>query len=139
MTDPRMTKILEMFERNKPAYIDHITNLENEYDKDTAISLLKILELNRDNIDILIHLITERINYLDTISYETTVVFETHPQDKGGNQYFVYLSMTPKIDHGEEHVVTRPGLWFNDDIDQAKACAEAIAAMYECGITKVVK
>jgi hypothetical protein len=115
MIDENIVKLLEEYSKSKPSYLSYINNIDTMYDREFLLTLYTIIKLQKENLEMVMRLLYDRDQYLNTITYTTKIIVEQH---NGADtvDYYVYPQLTPNISNGDKLAFIKAGTWFKEDV-----------------------
>ena len=139
MIDETLINLLENCSKNKPSYLRYINNLNTMYDIELSQTLYTIMKLQKESLEMMMELLSERHAYLTTLTYTTDIIIEKFIGENDAIDFYVYPQVTPNIPDGNKLTFAKPGTWFKDE-DVATVFAESLkAAKYKNGeVRKII-
>jgi len=135
MIDPTVINILDECSKNKSNYLTYMNNLDTMYDIEFIRTLYTIMKLQKESLEMMMQLLYEKHEYLNTITYSSKIIIEKYNGENNTIDYYVFPQLTPNIPNGEKLTFVRGGMWFKDEI-MANAFAEALKVTYNGEIQK---
>lgn len=137
MIDKTVMKVLEENLRDKNNYLARLDELDILYDAELVNTLFAITRLQKESLEMAMKLLSDRYEYLNTITYKIEIIIEKYIGDNREITYYVYPSITPNIQDGEKYTFSKAGLWFVDE-KMALSYAELLKENYKCDIKKIL-
>lgn len=137
MIDESVMNLLNECAKNKATYLVYINNLDNMYDIEFTKTLHDIMRLQRDSLNMMMTLLSQRYDYLSTLTFTTRIYIEKYNGVNDTVNYYVFPQVTPDIPDGEKMAFVRIGQWFTDD-KLALAFAEELKTKYGGEIVKTI-
>jgi len=137
MIDKTVMKVLEENLRDKNNYLARLDELDILYDAELVNTLFAIVKLQKESLEMAMKLLSDRYEYLNTITYKIEIIIEKYIGDNKEITYYVYPSITPNIHEGVKYTFSKAGLWFVDET-MAASYAELLKENYKCDIKKIL-
>jgi len=137
MIDKTVLDLLNSNAQNKGNYLTYLNNLDSIYDIEFVQTLFTICKLQRESLESMMNLLSDKYTYLQTITYTTKIIIEKYNGENNTVNYYVFPQITPNIPDGDKMVFARAGMWFKDD-KMAIAFAEALKVTYNGEIVKTI-
>lgn len=129
MIDPTVINILDECSKNKANYLTYMNNLDTMYDIEFIRTLYTIMKLQKESLEMMMQLLYEKHEYLNTLTYSTKIIIEKYNGENNTIDYYVFPQLTPNIPDGDKLTFVRGGMWFKDEV-MANAFAEALKVTY---------
>ena len=137
MIDKTVLDLLNSNAQNKGNYLTYLNNLDSIYDIEFVQTLFTICKLQKESLESMMNLLSDKYTYLQTITYTTKIIIEKYNGENNTVNYYVFPQITPNIPDGDKMVFARAGMWFKDD-KMAIAFAEALKVTYNGEIVKTI-
>lgn len=137
MIDKPVLDLLNSNAHNKGNYLTYLNNLDSIYDIEFIQTLFTICKLQKESLEGMMQLLSDKYTYLQTITYTTKIIMEKYNGENDTVDYYVFPQITPNIPDGDKMTFVRAGMWFKDD-KMALAFAEALKVTYNGEVVKTI-